>query len=126
MNLQFVTDTIAALATPPGVGALGIIRLSGPDALAIADLVFRGRKKLADAKGYTVHFGEIISGNEGGISGNPDSVRVVDEVLATIFRAPRSFTGEDAVEFSAHGSPFVLGQILELLLQKGARLAEAG
>lgn len=130
MNFQFVNTTIAALATPPGVGALGVIRLSGPDAIAIADAVFRGRKPLASVKGYTVHFGEIIgeiiSGNGGEISGKEGDVRVIDEVLATVFRAPRSFTGEDVVEFSAHGSPFVLGQILELLLEKGARLAEAG
>lgn len=126
MNFQFVTDTIAALATPPGVGALGVIRLSGPDALAIADSVFRGRKPLLAARGYTVHFGEIISGNKDPISGNTGEIRVIDEVLATVFRTPRSFTGEDVVEFSAHGSPYVLGQILELLLEKGARLAEAG
>ncbi len=116
MNFQFVNNTIAALATPPGVGALGVIRLSGPEALSIADAVFKGRKSLSEAKGYTVHFGQILSG--GG--------EVIDEVLATVFRAPRSFTGEDSVEFSAHGSPFVLGQILELLLLNGARLAEGG
>lgn len=125
MNFQFVEDTIAALATPPGTGALGVIRLSGPDALAIADAVFQGRKKLSAVRGYTVHFGEIVSGNHAAFSGNNAPV-VVDEVLATVFRAPRSFTGEDVVEFSAHGSPFVLSQILELLLQQGARLAEAG
>ncbi|RYD53193.1 MAG: tRNA uridine-5-carboxymethylaminomethyl(34) synthesis GTPase MnmE [Sphingobacteriales bacterium] len=116
MNFQFITDTIAALATPPGVGALGIIRISGPDALSIADAVFRGRTRLAEAPGYTVHFGAIVSEDSG----------VLDEVLATVFRNPRSFTGEDSVEFSAHGSPFVLSQILQLLLAKGARLAEAG
>lgn len=125
MNFQFVNETIAALATPPGVGALGVIRLSGPEALAIADTVFRGRKKLSAVKGYTVHFGEIISGNPDAVSEN-GAAQVIDEVLATVFRAPRSFTGEDVVEFSAHGAPFVLGQILNLLLAKGARLAEAG
>jgi tRNA modification GTPase len=83
MNFQFVTDTIAALATPPGVGALGVIRLSGPQALEIADAVFRGRTRLADARGYTVHYGEIRSGTGA----------VIDEVLATVFRNPRSFTG---------------------------------
>ncbi len=105
-----------ALATPPGQGALGVIRLSGTHALAIADGVFLPAK-LSDARGYTLHFGKVAQ---------PGSGEIIDEVLASVFRGPRSYTGEDTVEFSGHGSPFILGQILEVLLTAGARLAQPG
>lgn len=109
------SETIAALSTPPGVGALGVIRLSGPDAIAIAASVFNG-KDLTQQRGYTVHYGRIVD----------EEARVLDEVLATIFRAPHSFTGEDTVEFSCHGSPYILQEVLHLLSRRGARLARPG
>ena len=86
-------DTIAAVATPPGEGAIAVIRISGPGALEVGDRIFRARSRLAAARGYTLHHGTII-GADG---------RDVDEVLATVFRAPRSYTGEDVVEVSCHG-----------------------
>lgn len=107
-------DTIAAPATAPG-GALAVIRLSGGEALAIADRIFRGAAPLSEAAGYTVHYGRIVGGEQ-----------TVDDVLATVFRAPRSYTGEDAVEISAHGSPFIVSEILRLLIASGARMAEPG
>ena len=88
-------DTIAAPATAAG-GALAVIRISGEEALRICDRIFRGRKPLAAAAGYTVHYGEIV-----------DDGRVLDDVLVTVFRAPRSYTGEDAAEISCHGSQYV-------------------
>lgn len=109
-------QTIVALATPPGTGALGVIRLSGPDAIDIAARIFRGRQDLREAVGYTLHFGRI-TGADG---------LVIDEVLASVFRGPRSFTGEDVVEISCHGSPYILGQVIELAITQGCRLAEPG
>lgn len=108
-------STIAALSTPPGVGALGVIRLSGPEAIAIAAAVFRG-KDLREQSGYTVHFGRITDEED----------RVLDEALVTLFRAPHSFSGEDTVEFSCHGSPYILQEVLQLLVRQGARLARPG
>ena len=88
-------DTIAAPATAAG-GALAVIRISGEEALRICDRIFRGREPLAAAAGYTVHYGEIV-----------DDGRVLDDVLVTVFRAPRSYTGEDAAEISCHGSQYL-------------------
>ncbi len=116
MPASFFADTIVALATPPGQGALGVIRLSGPAALAIADAVFLPAK-LSAAAGYTLHFGKVAQ---------PGSSEIIDEVLASVFRGPRSYTGEDTVEFSGHGSPFVLSRLLEALMRAGARLARPG
>ena len=96
-------DTIAAPATAAG-GALAVIRISGEEALRICDRIFRGRKPLAAAAGYTVHYGEIV-----------DDGRVLDDVLVTVFRAPRSYTGEDAAEISCHGSQYIVSEILRLL-----------
>lgn len=108
------TDTIVAPATAAG-GAIAVIRLSGPDALAVCDRIFRGRTPLTKAPGYTVHFGRIVEGQ-----------RFVDEVLATVFRAPHSYTGEDSVELSCHGSQFIVSEVLRLLTAAGARMAEPG
>ena len=111
-------DTICALATPAGVGAIAVIRLSGEDALTVVDAVFKSpneKKKLANQKGYTVHFGQIVKGDE-----------VLDEVLATVFKAPHSFTGENSVEISCHGSPLIQNKILQLLIENGARMADPG
>jgi len=108
------TNTIVAQATPPGVGAIGVVRLSGLEAFAIADKIFWG-KKLEKQESHTLHFGLIKDGEE-----------VIDEVLVSIFKNPNSFTGEDSIEISAHGSPYVLQQIVSLCIKKGARLATAG
>lgn len=109
-------QTIAAIATAPGVGAIGVIRLSGPDALTIADRIFKG-KKLSAQPTHTIHFGKIIS---------PVNGEEIDEVVASVFRAPKSYTGEEVVEISGHGSPFMLQRILEACTGAGARLALPG
>ena len=107
-------DTIAAPATAAG-GALAVIRISGEEALRICDRIFRGRKPLTAAAGYTVHYGEIV-----------DDGRVLDDVLVTVFRAPSSYTGEDAAEISCHGSQYIVSEILRLLTASGARMAGPG
>jgi len=108
------TDTIVALATPQGVGAIGVIRLSGSNAIEIANKVFKG-KNLELQKSHTIHYGHIVEGD-----------KTIDEVMISIFRAPKSFTTEDVVEISCHGSPFIAEQILRLLVQTGARSAKPG
>ncbi|MAL60804.1 MAG: tRNA uridine-5-carboxymethylaminomethyl(34) synthesis GTPase MnmE [Flavobacteriaceae bacterium] len=111
------TDTIVALATPAGAGAIAIIRLSGEQALEIASCVFVSvsGKKLSQQKTHTIHLGHIKDGD-----------RVVDEVLASMFKNPNSYTGEDVVEFSCHGSNYIQQEIIQLCLRKGARMAQAG
>ena len=107
-------DTIVAPATAAG-GAIAVVRVSGREALALCDRIFRGRRPLAEADGYTVHYGEIMDGN-----------RIVDDVLATVFRAPHSYTGEDSVEISCHGSSYIVSEILRLLTAAGGRMAQPG
>ena len=110
-------DTIIALATPSGAGAIAIIRLSGKDAIVIASKVFnsiRG-KDLLKQKSHTVHLGNIVDGE-----------RIIDEVLATVFKNPNSYTGENVVEFSCHGSSYIQQEIIQLLLRNGCRMATAG
>ncbi|MDQ2656291.1 MAG: tRNA uridine-5-carboxymethylaminomethyl(34) synthesis GTPase MnmE, partial [Bacteroidota bacterium] len=107
-------DTIVALATAQGISAIAVVRLSGEGCIEIVDRVFRGRK-LAGQPSHTVHFGELKDGE-----------RPLDEVLVTIFRAPTSFTKEDSVEISCHGSPLIVKEIIKVLLKQGARLAEPG
>src|SRR5690348_10481500 len=102
---MLTTDTIVALATPQGVGAIGVIRLSGSEAIRIAGKVFRG-KNLEEQKSHTIHYGHIM-----------DNEKEVDEVMVSVFRAPKSFTTEDVVEISCHGSPYIAEQIIRLLLQ---------
>ena len=109
------TDTIAALSTPPGVGALGVIRISGPEAIPVMASVFSG-KDLTGQAGYTLHFGRI----------RDEQDHTLDEVVVGLFRAPHSFTGEDIVEISCHGSPYILQEVLQLLVRKGIRLAKPG
>ncbi len=110
-----LSDTIVALATPSGVGAIGVIRLSGPEAIRIADDVFPS-KKLADQASHTLHVGTIRNAQG----------RVLDEVVVSLFKGPRSYTGEDVVEISCHGSNYILQEVIQLLLEQGARLAEPG
>jgi tRNA modification GTPase len=118
MNLQYnIDDTIVAMATPPGIGAIGVIRVSGKDAIAITQAVFSG-KDLNTQPSHTLHLGKIISPAENN--------EIVDEVLVSLFRGPHSYTGEDCAEISGHGSPFVLQRIVEILIHQGARHAAAG
>ena len=109
-------DTIAAIATPRGEGAIAIVRISGPDSIDIADRVFRGKVFLRDVDGYTVHYGELRDQTE----------NLVDIVLVTVFRTPHSYTGEDSIEFSCHGGVIVTNLVLEALLEAGARQADPG
>ncbi|MCB9251628.1 MAG: tRNA uridine-5-carboxymethylaminomethyl(34) synthesis GTPase MnmE [Flavobacteriales bacterium] len=112
-----MNDTIIALATPVGVGAIGVIRLSGPDSLVLIDHCFS--KDLSSHEGNTLHYGKIYRG-----SGKQREV--LDEVVVSLFRSPHSYTGEDVVEISCHGSPFILQTVLENFIDLGARLAKAG
>lgn len=107
-------DTIVALATPTGSGAIGVIRLSGPQAVSIANNVFRG-KDLSSQQSHTIHFGTIRDGDE-----------VLDEVLVSLFIAPNSYTKENVVEISTHNSNYIIGRIIQLLIQQGARAARPG
>ncbi len=111
-------DTICALSTPQGMGAIAMIRLSGPDAFTVFNKVFTPFKKdhtLNAVPGYSMLFGKIVENN-----------KTVDEVMAGIFRNPHSYTGEDTIEISCHGSTYIQEQILRLLMENGARLAEPG
>ena len=110
-------DTIYAPATVPGTGAISVIRVSGPEALTIADKVIRCRKgTISDASGYTIKFGTIHTADDA----------VLDEVLVSIFRAPHSYTGENSVEISCHASSYIVSSVMELLFAAGARAAEPG
>ena len=112
--MNSLSDTIVALATAPGVGAIAIIRLSGEDCLEIVNRVFQG-SDLAQKKSHTVHFGNIVDGEH-----------IIDEVLVTIFVAPNSFTKENSVEISCHGSQYIINTIIQLLVNRGVRLANPG
>lgn len=114
MPASFNNDTIAALSTPPGVSAIGVIRLSGDNAIGICGQVFRG-KKLAEQPSHTLHHGWIADGES-----------KIDEVVVALFRSPHSYTGEDVVEISCHGSPYILQKVIDLLVENGARLAKPG
>jgi tRNA modification GTPase len=107
-------DTIVALATPPGIGAIGVIRVSGPGSIRMIAVLFAGKDLLSQAS-HTIHVGVLKEGEE-----------VLDEVVVSLFRAPRSYTGEEVVEISCHGSPYILERVIQALLHQGARLAKAG
>ena len=117
-------DTIMALATPSGAGAIAIIRMSGKDAFSIADKVFRakGKKTISEADSHTLIFGDIVDPSTGSgqapSTGSGQVEELVDEVLVSVFRNPKSFTGEDSVEISCHGSTFIQKRILNLLGRK--------
>jgi len=110
-------DTIIALATPSGSGAIAVLRVSGPDAITIVAQWFQpfGTKNLLDQKSHTVHLGHIQEG-----------ATVLDQVLVTLFKGPTSYTGENVVEISCHGSPYIQQQIIQLFLRNGCRMATAG
>ncbi len=110
-------DTIVALATPAGVGAISIIRISGPQSFFGIDKFFNGKTKIQNATSHTLHYGDIV---------NQDGEHV-DDVLVSVFRAPNSYTGEDSVEISTHGNPLITQKVIELLISNSdVRLAEAG
>ncbi|MGX7014266.1 tRNA uridine-5-carboxymethylaminomethyl(34) synthesis GTPase MnmE [Vagococcus silagei] len=111
-------DTIAAISTPPGEGAISIVRLSGTDAVKIADNISNYQKKsLQEVETHTIHYGHVQ---------DPETQQVIDEVMFAVMRAPKTFTREDIVEINCHGGMVVANQILQLLLRQGARLAEPG
>ncbi len=111
---NLTNDTIVAVATASGTGAIAVIRLSGPEAITITNSIFKG-KDLTKQESHTIHFGTIR-----------DEGKIVDEVLVSLFVAPHSYTKENVVEISCHGSDFIVKQIIKLLLKHGARLANAG
>mgnify|MGYP000182694980 CR=1 FL=1 len=106
-------DTICALATASGFGAIAIIRISGIEAINICNKIFS--KNIADKESHTIHFGTMKNGEE-----------IIDEVLLSIFRNPHSFTGEDVIEISCHSSVFIQQKILQLLIENGSRMANPG
>lgn len=111
------TNTIIALATPSGTGAIAVIRVSGPEAIEVSDTVFKSvrGKKLKNQKSHTIHLGHII-----------ENEKVMDKVLVSLFKGPNSYTGEDIVEISCHGSPYIQQQIIQIFLRKGCYMASAG
>jgi tRNA modification GTPase len=111
-----VVDTIVALSTPPGVGALAVVRLSGPEAVPITQALF-SKQNLETQPSHTLHYGTLR---------DPQSNQLLDEVVVSLYRAPRSYTREDVVEITGHGSDFIVRQIMASLLRQGARLAEPG
>ena len=116
--MQTEFDTIAAISTAPGEGAIGIVRISGEDAIRIADEVYRlNDKRLKEQPSHTIHYGHIV---------DPKNDEVIDEVMVTVLRAPKTFTREDVVEINCHGGIVAINRILQLVLRMGARLAEPG
>ncbi len=115
MIINNTNDTICAISTPSGIGGIAVIRVSGPDAITIVDSLWKGRN-LTDANSHTVHLGEL----------GEKAVEPIDQCVATIFRGPRSYTGEDIVELSVHGSKWIQREALALLLRNGCRLASPG
>jgi tRNA modification GTPase len=116
-NPSSLDDTITAISTPLGEGGIGIVRISGKEAVKIAEMIFTGEKSVTEIPSHRVTYGEII---------DPHTGEVIDEVLLTVFRAPKSYTAEDLVEINCHGGQLVLTEVLKQALKFGARLAEPG
>ncbi|NHM74316.1 MULTISPECIES: tRNA uridine-5-carboxymethylaminomethyl(34) synthesis GTPase MnmE [Staphylococcus] len=110
-------DTITSISTPMGEGAIGIVRLSGHDAVEIADKLYKGKSKLKDVASHTINYGHII---------DPETNETVEEVMVSVLRAPRTFTREDIVEINCHGGILTINRVLELTMTHGARIAEPG
>ncbi len=110
-------DTITSISTPMGEGAIGIVRLSGPQAIEIGDKLYKGKKKLAEVDSHTINYGHII---------DPDTKETVEEVMISVLRAPKTFTREDIIEINCHGGILTINRILELTMTHGARIAEPG
>ena len=113
LHSDSINDNICAISTPPGFGGIAVVRVSGPDAIQIVNTIFS--KEISKAKGYSLHYGEIIKNNHD-----------IDQVVVSIFKSPKSFTGEDVVEISCHGSTYIQQEILLLLTENGARIAKPG
>jgi len=109
-------DTITALATPNGTGAISVIRISGPESFSEIDKIFTGKVKISEAKSHTIHYGKIFDSNG----------ELIDDVLVSVFKSPHSYTGEDSIEISTHGNPFISKRIIEELTKNNIRLAEPG
>ena len=110
-----MSRTIVALATAPGIAGLNVVRISGENAISIADKCFDGKSTLAEAKTHTIHYGKFVSDNT-----------LIDTVTASVFKAPNSYTGEDTIEFGCHGGNIIAGQIVDALLASGAVMPEPG
>ncbi len=110
-------DTITSISTPMGEGAIGIVRLSGPQTIEIGDKLYKGKKKLAEVDSHTINYGHII---------DPDTKETVEEVMISVLRAPKTFTREDIIEINCHGGILTINRILELTMTHGARIAEPG
>ena len=110
-------DTITSISTPMGEGAIGIVRLSGPEAVEIGDKLYKGKKQLKDVPSHTINYGHII---------DPETDEVVEEVMISVLRAPKTFTREDIIEINCHGGILTINRILELTMTYGARMAEPG
>ena len=124
------TDTIAAIATALSNSGIGIIRISGEDAISVGDSVFRtkhGKKKLSEVKTHTIHYGFIVD-NENGKDNDTDDWKshIIDEIMVSVMKAPNSYTAEDTVEINCHGGVLVMQKILETVIKNGARIAEPG
>jgi tRNA modification GTPase len=116
MTVNNKEETIIALATPPGIGAIAVIRISGSESINAIDHIFSGKQRVKDAKSHTIQYGKI-----------KDQDEIIDDVLISVFRAPNSYTGEDSIEISSHGSPLIVQRIISLILEKSnSRLAEPG
>lgn len=112
----FENDTIVALATPSGIGAISVIRLSGEGSIPVADKIFKGAVKLNLSQSNTIHYGKVYDSNNS----------LIDDVLISVFRNPNSYTGEDSIEISTHGSPLIVQKIIQTLLKHEVRIAEPG
>ncbi|MEQ6086650.1 tRNA uridine-5-carboxymethylaminomethyl(34) synthesis GTPase MnmE [Staphylococcus saccharolyticus] len=110
-------DTITSISTPMGEGAIGIVRLSGPQAIGIGDKLYKGKKKLSEVNTHTINYGHIT---------DPETNEIVEEVMISVLRAPKTFTREDIIEINCHGGILTINRILELTMTYGARMAEPG
>lgn len=110
-------DTITSISTPMSEGAIGIVRLSGPQAIEIGDILYKGKKKLSEVETHTINYGHII---------DPETNETVEEVMVSVLRAPKTFTREDIIEINCHGGILTINRILELTMTYGARMAEPG
>ena len=115
MQDRLEEDTIVAIATPLGTGAISVIRVSGDEAISLVDSIFDGRIKLREVDSHTLHYGKIKKSDE-----------IIDDVVVSVYRKPNSYTGENSIEISTHGSPLIVQKIIDRLLSIGVRLAEPG
>ena len=117
-------ETIAAISTGMTNSGIGIVRISGEEAVLVADRIYRGKKKLCEVKSHTINYGYIVDREIS--SAEKKSEEVIDEVLVTVMKAPGTFTGEDTVEINCHGGTFVVKKVLELVLKKRGKSRRTG